>query len=134
MREGLERDAARYADAAGRPSPGHRRGGAGLTGGTLEVEEVADCRFAVRGHLDLDTVPVLRNALRAVIEPGATIELDFSEVTFLDSSGLQALVTMASDVAPGRVNVVGVSGGPLNVLSLTGLLDIRGLHVVPLEG
>jgi anti-sigma B factor antagonist len=103
-------------------------------GETLEVEELADCRFAVRGHLDLDTVPVLRNALRRAIEPGATIDLDFSEVTFLDSSGLQALVSMASDVAPGRVNVVGVSGGPLNVLSLTGLLDIKGLHVVPLEG
>jgi anti-anti-sigma factor len=100
----------------------------------LEVDEVDACSFALRGHLDLDTVPVMRNALRRAIEPGATIDLDFSEVTFLDSSGLQALVTIASDVSPGRVNVRNVSGGPLNVLSLTGLLDIRGLHVVPLEG
>ena len=100
----------------------------------LEVDELDRCRFALRGHLDLDTAPVLRNALRRAIEPGATIDLDFSEVTFLDSSGLQALVTIASEVTPGRLNVVRVSGGPLNVLSLTGLLDIRGLHVVPLEG
>jgi len=102
--------------------------------GTLDVDELGTRTFTLRGHLDLDTVPILRNALRRAIEPGATIDLDFSEVTFLDSSGLQALVTIASDVAPGRVNVVGVSGGPLNVLSLTGLLDIQGLHVVPLEG
>jgi anti-anti-sigma factor len=101
---------------------------------SLEVDDLGGCSYVLRGQLDLDTVPVLRNAVRAAIEPGATIDLDFTEVTFLDSSGLQALVALASDVAPGQVNVVGVTGGPLNVLSLTGLLDIRGLHVVPGTG
>src|SRR5262245_60927306 len=99
--------------------------------GTLEIVERPDGVFVVSGQLDLGTASMFRNAIRNAIEPGARIVLDFGEVTFMDSSGLQALVTVASDVAPGKVTVREVRGSPLNVLSLTGLLDIAGLHVEP---
>jgi len=101
--------------------------------GTLEVVERSDGVFEVSGQLDLGTASLFRNAIRTAIEPGARIVLDFGDVTFLDSSGLQALVTVASDVAPGGVTIREVRGSPLNVLSLTGLLDIAGLHVEPAE-
>jgi anti-anti-sigma factor len=106
---------------------------AAMTDDTLEIEDRGDDGFVVCGQLDLDTVSMFRNGLRRAIRPGAEIVLDFGEVTFLDSSGLQALVTIASEVAPGSVTIRQVRRGPLSVLSLTGLLEIDGLVVEPAE-
>jgi anti-sigma B factor antagonist len=99
----------------------------------LEIEDRGGSTFVVRGQLDLETVPVFREAVVPAVKSGADIDLDFSELTFLDSSGLQALVSIATEVAPGCVTIRGVRRGPLSVLSLTGLLDIRGLRVIPAE-
>jgi anti-anti-sigma factor len=99
----------------------------------LEIEDRGGSTFVVRGQLDLDTVPAFREAVLPSVTSGSDIELDFSELTFLDSSGLQALVSIATEVAPGCVTVRGVRRGPLSVLSLTGLLDIRGLRVIAAE-
>ncbi len=48
---------------------------------------------AVRGEIDLFTAPELKKTLADAIENGATkVVVDLSETTFLDSSGLGALV------------------------------------------
>ena len=73
--------------------------------GTLEVVERPDGVFEVTGQLDLGNASLFRNAIRTAVEPGARIVLDFRAVTFMDSSGLQALVTVASDVAPGGATI-----------------------------
>ena len=51
--------------------------------------------IAVQGEIDLSSAPELGRRLEAVIEahPGDLIEVDFASVTFVDSSGLGALLT-----------------------------------------
>src|SRR5262245_59706211 len=44
--------------------------------------------FALRGELDMHTVDMLRRELEPQIERGGPLDLDLSEVTFMDSSGL----------------------------------------------
>ena len=50
-------------------------------------------RLAVRGELDLDTAGSLEQAVATVLADGpAVIAIDFSGVSFCDSSGISALI------------------------------------------
>jgi anti-anti-sigma factor len=48
-------------------------------------------RMLVRGELDLSTSPELGQALQQAIGDGKSVVLDLSEVTFIDSTGLNTL-------------------------------------------
>jgi anti-sigma B factor antagonist len=60
----------------------------------VTVEELEDARVVrVTGEIDLTTVPALRRELDAAREEAAaTVLLDLSGVTFIDSSGLHLLL------------------------------------------
>lgn len=86
----------------------------------------------VEGELDLHTSPQLRDHVLALIgDSPPRVALDLSAVDFMDSSSLGMLVTCLKRVRErdGRFVLVGVSGSPLKVLSLTGL--DRVFEVVP---
>jgi len=51
--------------------------------------------FRVAGELDLMTVPQLRDALAGVGDQGPDVVLDFTDVSFIDSSGLGLLLAAA---------------------------------------
>jgi len=51
--------------------------------------------FRVAGELDLLTVPQLRDALSGAGIQGPDVVLDFSDVSFVDSSGLGLLLSTA---------------------------------------
>ncbi|MCS7477415.1 STAS domain-containing protein [Umezawaea endophytica] len=83
---------------------------------------------AVVGDVDMNTVPELEDRLVAVGRPEVPLVLDLTGVTFLDSTGLSALV---------RCHQRGLGGGgfrlvvasravarPLSLTALDGLLDI----------
>jgi len=80
------------------------------------------CRIVVRGDVDAATAP----QLKAAIPSSGSVWLDFSGVTFLDSSGLSMLVTAhgAARERGDRLHVSGLSGGPLRVVQMTQLWDI----------
>src|SRR4051794_27476354 len=48
--------------------------------------------IAVRGEVDLETAPRLREVIDAAIDGGARIEIDLRATTFIDSTGLAVLV------------------------------------------
>jgi anti-sigma B factor antagonist len=78
----------------------------------------------VEGELDLHTSPQLRDHVLALIgEDPPSVALDLSSVGFMDSSSLGMLVTCLKRVRErdGRFVLVGVTGSPMKVLSLTGL-------------
>jgi anti-sigma B factor antagonist len=83
----------------------------------------------VRGEIDVATSPRLRTELSALLGRGATqITLDFSGVTFVDSSGLGVLVGalkrlrdgQGSDDA-GSLRIVGAQDAVRKVFEITGL-------------
>jgi anti-sigma B factor antagonist len=78
----------------------------------------------VAGELDLHTSPQLRDHVYGLIgDPPVRIALELSDVAFMDSSSLGMLVCCLKRVRErdGRLVLVGVSGSPMKVLSLTGL-------------
>jgi anti-sigma B factor antagonist len=83
----------------------------------------------VRGDVDATTAPELRACLLAVLErPGAAdVEVDLTDVTFLDSAGLTALVVAhrAAERA-GRVLRIrcGAGRAVTRPLALTGLTTV----------
>jgi anti-sigma B factor antagonist len=80
--------------------------------------------FSVQGEIDLATAPVL---LQHVVEPAeplaGRVVVDLSDVSFLDSTGLGALITIDEKVrAQGGVMVLVVQApNVLKVFDITGL-------------
>ena len=88
----------------------------------LTISSEPACRIIVSGEVDLATAP----QLRAAIPQSGTVWLDFSGVTFLDSTGIDVLVT-AYHAAKDRgdpLHLSGLSGGPLRVVQMTRLWDL----------
>ena len=81
----------------------------------------------VRGEIDIASAPTLRDLLLGLIGDGCRkVIVDMCGVTFLDSSGLAALVAArtASRKHNSSLRLVGVAGGPAKVLEITGLSQV----------
>jgi anti-anti-sigma factor len=80
-------------------------------------------RVELDGEIDLDAVPRLHEQTDAALATAADpVVFDLSACTFLDSSGLKALVSAvrAVEATERAVAVVGARGVVLRVLQLTG--------------
>lgn len=77
----------------------------------------------IAGDLDLLTAPKLRACLRDFT--GQTVTLDFSEVTFMDSSALSVLVTAYKKAfqTGGRIVLSGVQPAQMRLFEVTGLTE-----------
>ena len=84
-------------------------------------------RVEVEGELDLATVPQLDEVLQQELGAGNDVILDLSKVTFMDSSGLHAIITVlrSSDSNRPRVRV----GGTL-LPQIRRLVEITGVQEV----
>lgn len=84
-------------------------------------------RLVAAGELDATTAPVLREAIEA-LETGEepVIVLDLTEVTFIDSSGLQAITSSLRRLrGEGRqLQVAGASRSVRRIFEVTGLADL----------
>jgi anti-anti-sigma factor len=85
----------------------------------------------VHGEIDADTAPVLRQACADAVREGhASLIIDLSDVPFIDSSGLSALLSAKRRVAAagGRLRLVTEVATTLRLLQITGLdeaFDVR---------
>lgn len=99
----------------------------------LEVQRHGATRVvACAGEVDLATVSQLRTALTdEMLDGPVDLVIDLSKVTFMDSSGLGALVGAhrKARLFQGRLTVVATSSSLLRLLTITGL--DRVLTVVP---
>jgi anti-anti-sigma factor len=59
----------------------------------LSIEQGASIRLA--GELDMSTAPQVREVLDAAVEHGGTILVDLSELTFMDSTGINVFLRAA---------------------------------------
>jgi anti-sigma B factor antagonist len=89
--------------------------------------------LSVAGELDLATAPDLRS--EATVLLGAPdcggLDLDLAALTFLDSSGIGALLEIraAAQSRSVDVRVVDVAPGPARILQIAGLSETFGLAV-----
>lgn len=79
---------------------------------------------AVRGEVDVYSAPSLRENLTQLLDEGEkTIVVDMTEVAFLDSTGLGALIAArtATDKAGGALPIVCTQDRILKLFTITGL-------------
>lgn len=81
-------------------------------------------RLHVAGELDAHTAPEFADAFDDVAD-GAAVELDLTDVSFLDSSGLAALLEARRrlDSAGGSLVVTAASPAVARLLELTGVSE-----------
>ncbi len=92
----------------------------------FEITEVSPSRYRLRGELDMASAGTLRDAVQRIVDDRGNLTLDLQDVSFIDSSGLRALVQLSQQMN---------GSGPLvlsNVpASVRRLLDIVGLETLP---
>src|SRR6185369_16605216 len=72
-----------------------------LTGGHMtefEITQVSPERYRLSGELDMATAETLRDALDPVVQANGRLVLDVGEITFIDSSGLRALLQLSEQM------------------------------------
>lgn len=90
--------------------------------------------LAIVGEIDLVTAPAFGAAIEQEIQRAGKVVLDFSGVTFMDSSGLNVLVVAAGQ--SGASDSVLIRNAPLSVrrlLSITGLDEVIRVEGEPFE-
>jgi len=100
----------------------------------IDVSSTGDGKtqlFALGGSLDIASSPSLRAALmEAADRENHEIIVDLSQLEFLDSTGLGALIGAQKRAAEhnGSVRVVAHEGQILRLLRITGLLDVFAVY------
>ena len=77
--------------------------------------------LAVRGEIDMATAPQFLCACNRLAAVADRLVIDFSEVTFIDSSGLKVLVAESQRSGVSAVDVRNAPEGVVRTLQLTGL-------------
>lgn len=80
-------------------------------------------RLTLIGEVDIETADLARQRIRDAVEAVDHVELDLSGVTFIDSYGLRALVSLHGVVEPGRgaFSIVDASPQVRRTFTVTGL-------------
>lgn len=98
----------------------------------MELRNVAGEKWlvALSGEVDADNCGEVSTGLLAQERTAPTLELDVSGLTFLDSSGISALLKVKSDLqANGHdLKLISPTGSVHRVLEITGLLGVFGLE------
>src|SRR3954453_8277091 len=81
----------------------------------------------INGDIDASSSPTLREALLALLDVGReSIDIDFADVTFFDSTGVGVIVDAVR--AGAVLTIVGASPRVRRVLDFTGITAINGVH------
>ena len=88
--------------------------------------------FSVSGELDIATVPLMNVAIAHAVSQGGPITIDMSFLTFMDSTGVGAILKSANELANGCIVLHGVHDEVERVIELMGVDGARrNLHVIP---
>jgi anti-sigma B factor antagonist len=91
--------------------------------------------LAVEGELDLSTSARFREALLELVDASDHVAVDLHAVTFMDSTALGVVVAAMKRARErgGEVALIGPTGSPRKVLSITALDQIMRIVADPAE-
>ena len=87
--------------------------------------------FFLSGELDMATVPIMKIAVVDAVARGGPISMDLTDLTFLDSTGVGAILQAAKDLLFGCLVLHGVHDGVGKITELMGLDRAENIHVTP---
>jgi anti-anti-sigma factor len=86
--------------------------------------------FFLGGELDIATAPALEDAVQHAVESGGPILFDLSAITFVDSSGLHAFLSIAQGLGTrGCVLMHAPQERVRRLIELVRLTDVENIHV-----
>ena len=83
----------------------------------------------LEGELDMATAPQLLAAVDPLVTDDGDLRLELEGLSFVDSTGLRAFVTLASRLTRGRLVLVSPTNAVLRVLELTGLHEVPAIAI-----
>ncbi|HEX6580966.1 MAG TPA: STAS domain-containing protein [Actinomycetota bacterium] len=89
--------------------------------------------FFLSGELDMATTPLMDTAIKDAVSKGGPITLDFGDLTFVDSSGVGAVLKAVKALPSGCIVLHGVRNPVQKVVDLMGVNRLPNLHVIPCE-
>ncbi|HJU58071.1 MAG TPA: STAS domain-containing protein [Actinomycetota bacterium] len=99
----------------------------------FEVTTLPTGALNLSGELDMATVGALDSALRPLCASGGPVTIQVSDLTFMDSTGIHALVRASQELeGRGCVIIHGVDGNARlrKVLELTRVDDVQNIHLI----
>lgn len=95
------------------------------------IQEKSKSIVKFNGDLDIDVTEIMQDEIAPALRESADIEFDFSNVPFVDSSGIGLLITLIHELldAGNRVAVTNISPDVMQVFSLLQLPEILGYQV-----
>jgi anti-sigma B factor antagonist len=85
--------------------------------------------LAAAGEIDIASAPDLRAALAAAVESGAAeVWLDLSDVEFMDSTGITAIIDARTELAGRRFALICPEGPVRRVLEIAGVERAIAVH------
>ncbi len=90
--------------------------------GKARIEHLGLAGLAIEGDVDVTTAPAIT---QAAMELGSLIRLDLSRCTFMDSSGISALIEIKrhAEGKGGSLSLVRPSLNVTRLLTICGLID-----------
>jgi anti-anti-sigma factor len=85
--------------------------------------------WVLAGELDMATCPILDRSMDLATFAGRVLVLDVSELTFVDSTGIHALVRILDAVGPGCLVLRGTRPNVRDVIEVVGLTMFRNLRI-----
>jgi anti-sigma B factor antagonist len=98
-----------------------------LQPGEARFEARGEGTVAAFGEIDVATAPELRAALDALIDSGTgAVDVDMAGVTFIDSSGLGALIAALKRARQrdADITISNLTGATRRVFEITGLIEV----------
>jgi anti-sigma B factor antagonist len=98
--------------------------------GNFEVLNSAPRIFELRGELDMATAPCLLDAMARVLHEPGDVLFDLSALSFVDASGLHAIVQIADPLSDGSLLLAGSQRIVKRALEITGLDSHGNIRVM----
>lgn len=102
---------------------------------TLHFESSGDeCSFHCTGRIVSDTIELLRSEVKPALARFSTVTLDLTDVSYMDSSGLGAMVGLyvSSKTAKCQLKLINLSQRVKELFSLTRMGDVFGKEATQL--
>ncbi|MFD2372149.1 STAS domain-containing protein [Brevibacillus sp. GCM10020057] len=92
------------------------------------IQEEAKSIVKINGDLDIDVTEIMQDEIAPALMERKDIEIDFSNVPFVDSSGIGLLITLINELreAGSQIAITKVSPDVMHVFSLLQLPEILG--------
>jgi anti-sigma B factor antagonist len=96
----------------------------------FEIIQVSPDTYRLSGELDMATAVSLHEALQHVVAAHGRLVLDIQDLSFIDSSGLRALVQLSERMnGSGPLVLCNVSASVRRLLEIVGFESLPGIEV-----